>query len=296
MPEDEGLLGEISALACAFCWTAGGTLTKSVAVRFGAVRLNFWRSLTASASLWVIIPFSPGLDHLHASFGAFLYLCLSSLIGISIGDTIYIRGLKLIDFTLALPIAQSAMPLFTLGAAVLFLGEPLSVHLALGAVLVLLGIYLIGSPVGRQRPRPGCKKATGIALILLAALLWAASVSLLKLGLQGVDLLLANGIRMPVAAAALLPMLAMRSEAVGEGRLTRRELTLGAGAGIIGFGIGGALFLLAIRHAGLGKAAILTSSGPLWGLPLSVLLLKEKVTGRIIVGTVLVTVGIYFLL
>jgi drug/metabolite transporter (DMT)-like permease len=56
------------------------------------------------------------------------------------------------------------------------------------------------------------------------------------------------------------------------------------------------LFLVAIQYAGAGKAAVLTSCAPLFGLPLSARYLKERVTARILWGTGLVVTGIFFLL
>ncbi len=104
--------GEIRALACALCWAVSSILTKSVAGKFDPLRLNLLRCLAASVVLWSIIPFSPGAHALsQAPWAALLYLVLSALIGISAGDTIYIKGLKLIKGSLAFPIAQSAMPL-----------------------------------------------------------------------------------------------------------------------------------------------------------------------------------------
>jgi len=223
---------------------------------------------------------------------------LSALIGISVGDTIYIRGLRLINVTLAFPIAQSAMPLLTLAGAVLFLGEPISWSLALGTALVLVGIYLIAGPEGRGRlPFPVTlseKRGMGIGLVLIASLLWAISISLLKVGLQGVSLILANGIRLPVASLALMIFLSPKSFHQPT-RLHIRDMALGAFTGILSFGLGGILFLQAIRYAGAGKATVLTSCAPLFGLPLSLVFLKERVTSRIIAGTIFVVSGIAFI-
>jgi drug/metabolite transporter (DMT)-like permease len=73
------------------------------------------------------------------------------------------------------------------------------------------------------------------------------------------------------------------------------EKFLGALTGALSFGLGGFLFLVAIQYAGAGKAAVLTSCAPLFGLPLSIFCLKEKVTARILWGTSLVVAGIFFL-
>jgi len=295
------LIGEISALGCAFTWALSSVFTKSLASRFPPLTLNLLRCLGAAIALWALIPFHPGVQSLfRAPQSSVLFLVLSALLGICLGDTIYIKGLKMIPVTLAFPLAQSSMPVFTLISAVLFLGEHMSWSLAAGTALVIGGIYLIAVP---RSPAPASsfppahhRKGMGIGLILIAAVLWTISISLLKLGLQGVNLVMANGIRLPVACLLLIPLAFGRKQAGLSSKPSAREIFLGAFSGALSFGLGGYLFLLAIQYAGAGKAAVLTSCAPLFGLPLSAVYLKERVTARIRWGTGLVVAGIFFLL
>jgi drug/metabolite transporter (DMT)-like permease len=186
-------------------------LTKSLALRFHPLSLNLLRCLGASIIFWLLIPFYPGVQSLfQAPPASVSFLVASALLGICLGDTIYIKGLKIINVTLAFPLAQASMPVFTLIAAVLFLEERMGWSLAMGTALVIGGICLIAapheaasaSPVSPNRQRKG----RGIGLILIASVLWALPISLLKLGLQGVNLVVANGIRLPVACLLLIPL------------------------------------------------------------------------------------------
>ena len=295
------MIGEISGLGCALCWAVSSTLTKSLAGKFEPMNLNLLRCLAASVVLWGIIPFSPGTQALsQAPWAALFYLVFSALIGISVGDTIYIKGLRRINVSLALPIAQSAMPLLTLCAAVLFLGEKITWSLTLGTSLVLVGIYLIAGPGGKGRLPMAVsspeKRRMGVGFILIASLLWAISISLLKVGLQEVNLILANGVRLPVAASALLFLTPFQKPLPQPTRPHIRDIALGAVTGILAFGLGGILFLQAIRYVGAGKATVLTSCAPLFGLPLSLIFLKERVTLRIAAGTIIAVLGIIFIL
>ena len=295
------MTGEISALGCAFTWALSSVFTKSLAPRFHPLTLNLLRCLGASFVLWVLIPFYPGIQSLYqAPAASVLFLVISSVLGICLGDTIYIKGLKMINVTLAFPLAQSSMPVLTLMAAVLFLGERMTWSLAVGTALVIGGIYLIAIPHG---PAPASvfsptsqRKGMGISLILTASVLWTISISLLKLGLQGVNLVMANGIRLPLACLVLIPLALGQRQADLSSKPTAREILLGAFSGALSFGLGGFLFLVAIQYAGAGKAAVLTSCAPLFGLPLSALYLKERVTARVLWGTGLVVIGIFFLL
>ena len=294
------MIGEISALGCALCWAVSSTLTKSLSGKIEPLSLNFIRCLGAAILLWAIIPFYPGVYNLsQIPQDAILYLSLSALIGMSVGDTIYIRGLRLIDVTLAFPIAQSVTPLLTVVAAVLFLGETITKSFLVGTVLILAGVYMIAVPGGASLLSLCVsleKRGMGIGLILIAALFWVVSIVFLKFGLQETEAILANGIRLPVSALALLPLvLFQKSFPEGSKDFKVRLVILGAITGVLAFGLGGILFLKAIQVTGAGKAMVLTSCGPLLGLPISVFLLKEKVTKRIIAGTVLVVLGIAFI-
>lgn len=295
------MIGEISALGCALCWAFSSTLTKSLSGKIEPLSLNFIRCLGAALLLWAIIPFYPGVYGLSSiTKNAILYLSLSALVGMSVGDTIYIRGLRLINVTLAFPIAQSVTPLLTVVAAFFFLEETITRSFVVGTVLILAGIYLIAIPAGASLlPLDGTqeKRGMGIGLILIAAVFWTVSIVFLKFGLKETDAFAANGIRLPVAALALLPMAFLqKSFPEGSHQIRVRLVFLGAITGILAFGLGGILFLKAIQLAGAGKTMVLTSCGPLLGLPISVFILKEKATKRIISGTVLVVLGIAFII
>ena len=295
------MTGEISALGCAFIWALSSVFTKSLAPRFHPLTLNLLRCLGASFVLWVLIPLYPGVQSLgQAPPASVVFLVVSALLGICLGDTIYIQGLKMVNVTLAFPLAQSSMPILSLIAAVLFLGERITGSLAVGTALVIGGIYLIAAPHGPASAPPFSpthqRKGKGIGLILIASVLWTISISLLKPGLQGVNLVMANGIRLPVACLLLLPLAFGQRQAPLSPKPAVGEILLGAFSGALSFGLGGILFLVAIQHAGAGKAAVLTSCAPLFGLPLSVLYLKERVTARLLWGTGLVVAGIFFLL
>jgi drug/metabolite transporter (DMT)-like permease len=291
------LIGEISALACAVLWAFSSILLKSMAGKFDSMVLNFLRCLAASIALWGIIPFSPGIQALwEAPWNSMLYLILSAIIGIAVGDTIYFRGLKLINISIAFPIAQATLPLFTIVAAVLFLGETITWPMLLGTALVLVGIYLIAAPVKRKGLSAAIpaaeKKGMGIFLILIASLLWTVSVSLLKVGLQGVNLILANGIRMPIVCLSLIFFILFQKTNPQSTKLQIRNVAIAASTGIISYAAGGILFLQGVFYAGAAKTTVLTTAAPLFGLPLSIVFLKERVTREIVVGTILVVLGI----
>jgi drug/metabolite transporter (DMT)-like permease len=106
----------------------------------------------------------------------------------------------------------------------------------------------------------------------------------------------ANALRLPVAATLLT------AAAYGSGRTSvvrkagRRSVGIVALTGFFGTGIGSTLFLIGVQFAGAAKAAPLSSLSPLFAVPLSAILLGERPTRRVFVGTLLSVAGVWLVL
>jgi uncharacterized membrane protein len=132
-------------------------------------------------------------------------------------------------------------------------------------------------------------------LALSAACCYSLSTVVLKQGLASVDLLVANLIRMSTAATILLGLETYHYRGKAPAGISRRSLvTLGL-AGTLS-AASSMMFLTAVFYAGAAKASVLTATSPLFGLPLSILFLREKITRRIMVGTLLAVSGIWLVL
>ena len=75
-----------------------------------------------------------------------------------------------------------------------------------------------------------------------------------------------------------------------------RDLALITAVGILGTGMGSVLYIFAVAEAGAARAVILNSISPLIALPLSMLVLRERPTGRIGAGTLLCVAGTFIVL
>ncbi|MDO8672150.1 MAG: DMT family transporter, partial [Dehalococcoidia bacterium] len=228
------MLGEISALAGALTWAVNSVLIKSQSARMSALSLNAVQYLAATLPFLFLLPLSGKM----ATIGHIPPLLMAGLIGTAMismvgGDTVYVRSLRLIGVSKAFPIAMCSYPLISSFVAVAFLGEPFTWFFAIGAVLVLGGLYsfsprrrgsrgldsappalpaneatsrLVGTekaPLGtgaRIRGALANTQTQGVMCSLLAAICWATAVLTLKLILGEVDAFTATAIRVPVAA------------------------------------------------------------------------------------------------
>jgi uncharacterized membrane protein len=125
-------------------------------------------------------------------------------------------------------------------------------------------------------------------LALVAALLSAVATIFVRHGLRGSDPYTGAWINMIVGAVGLWICVFVTG---GVGEVSSRSLLLFAAAGLIGT-VGGRLTrFLAIAKVGAAVSAAVSSLTPLIATFLAILLLGERVTLPILVGTVVITIG-----
>lgn len=119
---------------------------------------------------------------------------------------------------------------------------------------------------------------------------------LLKFGLEELDPIVASAIRMPFMTLVLLTMISLKKSGSKTWYYGGRSLTILALAGILGIGVGGLLFMMGLEYAGAARTAILSATAPLFGVPLSMLILRERITLKIVAGTILCVIGIWLVI
>lgn len=293
------LVGELSGIGSAAAWAITGLVMKMLSGKASAPVVN---GLRCAVSMLLFLSALAAAGRLH-ELGQLQWLpvglvVLSGLIGVGAGDALFIRSMNMIGAARAMPISGS-YPLFTLMLSVLFLGETLTPQLALGIVLTVVGVGMLAIAPGL-----GWKSAlsllrgrelAGLLLTVFTAFLWATSTTVLKVGLEGLDGLISNVIRMGTAAVMLLALAGVTDRnSLNLRRVESRWFLWLCVAGFLGT-LSSALFVTSVVHAGAAKAAALSSTAPLFGLPLA-MYAGERVTKRIVLGTVLTVAGIWLLL
>jgi DME family drug/metabolite transporter len=220
------------------------------------------------------------------------------IIGLVLGDTLYIKGMGIIGASKALPISIT-YPIFVLPFSATIIGESLSILTIGGVFITVMGLYLITAPQrGSERASGAMRKRHwwGVSLILAASLCWAVGTMSLRFAMVDLDPILAGAIRMPFMTLVLFAIVNFRRSAAKVWNHGLRSLTILALAGILGIGLGGLLFMVGVKNAGAARTAILSATAPLFGVPLSMLMLRERITLKIVLGTILCVVGIWFVI
>jgi drug/metabolite transporter (DMT)-like permease len=316
------LSGELAALLSAFVWAVASVLMTVGARRLPVIPLNLVRCAIASTAFWILLPFFGGLPALaDISPWAWLWLFVSVLCLLVVGDTLYFRGMDLAGVSWAMP-ASSIHPIWAVLLASLFVGEPLSWSLAAGAVLVVAGIILVSRPAPRRARRKPAKysrlagtavetlqpaqaadpeaaargraRRTGVLMALTASLLWGAGQVALKPATEGLDPVVANSARQSIAALILLGLTLYRRQWRDLRGLGRQTWVIIILASLLSTVLGTWLFIYAIQAIGAGRNAVIAATAPMMALPFSMLWLRERPTRWTVVGTLLTTLGIAF--
>ncbi|PYM73591.1 MAG: hypothetical protein DME03_15265 [Candidatus Rokuibacteriota bacterium] len=171
--------------------------------------------------------------------------------------------------------------------AALCLDEPITLPIVVGALVTLGGLVLIVAPWAERPPEE--RFWFGVGTAALASLAWAVSTVLVKPPLAEMDAVTAQAIRLPLASAFLwLTPWARgtpRALAVSGRSAWLRIVVLG-----VITSVSSVMFVAGVKYAGVAVASVLSSTAPMFAIPLAVAFLGERLTARAVLG-VAVTVG-----
>jgi drug/metabolite transporter (DMT)-like permease len=180
--------------------------------------------------------------------------------------------------------------------SLLFLEESFTWLNIIGAVLVVVGVYLV-AVAGKEAKTSsyGGTNVKGVILALIASLAWTAGAVTLKLGVTEMDAFVAAAIRTPASAIAITGLVISRSrkrEILQFKKYGRRNMALAFGAGALSYGVASVSYAAAMQLIGAGKTVLITAVAPIFILPFSIVFLKEQPTIYAKVGIMISVFGV----
>ncbi len=288
----ETTLGALAALASALSWAVTSLLVRSLIGELGSFGINALRSSVGGALLLAWVLATGGIGALTAmSAGAFGLLALSIVAAITVGDTVFFESTRVLGVGRAMTISMT----YPVGAALLaaaFLDEPLTPALAAGTLLTLGGLTLIVAPWAERAPDE--RFWFGVGTATLASLAWAVSVVVLKPPLREVEPVIAQAIRLPLAAATLWATPWARGALDGLGRRGRPVLARLAVLSVL-TAVSSVMFVAGVKYAGVGVAAVLSSTAPMFAIPLGFVFFGERLSRGALLGAGVTIAGIVVL-
>jgi drug/metabolite transporter, DME family len=288
----ETTLGALAALGSAIAWAVTSLLARTLMPVLGSVGVNAVRSTIGGAILVVWVLATAGAGAFTAiSASAWVLLTLSIVVAIALGDTVFFESTKALGLARAMTISTT----YPLGAALIAaasLDEPVTPPIAIGALVTLAGLVLIVAPWAGRPPEE--RFWFGVGTAALAALAWAVSTVLVKPPLAEMDAVTAQAVRLPLASASLwlTPWArgAPRALALSSRSARVRILVLG-----VITAVSSVMFVAGVKHAGVAVASVLSSTAPMFAIPLAVAFLGERLTARALLGVAITVAGIVVL-
>jgi len=295
------MIGELAALGAAICWTVSAILYREALLKTKPVSANIVRCVCTSLVLVVCLA-------VIGKFGALMSLpadavslaCASGIIGLGFGDTLYMVSLKLIGVARAVPIT-CIYPMFNLLWTIFLVGETVTLQVVLGAVTIVLGIWLLsqGKETGLAEKQ---KKVVvkGMASAVATAVMWSISITMINMAVNETgtldNALTINTIRVTAIAVSLLASAPMIDRDLDFLKMQKKTLIALIAGGVVALGLG--WFLLTYSFAintPESRVVPISSTTPLFSTLVGIVLLHERVTARNVLGSIVIVIGIFLI-
>jgi drug/metabolite transporter (DMT)-like permease len=291
------MVGVGVALLTALAWAASTTIIKFLTAKIDTLSLNALRLWFGSVPiLCFVFIWGRSSDFIHTPFLPLFLVASSGILALAIGDTVFIKSLTFIDASRAFPMTQCTFLLLTMAVSLLFLEESFTWFNIIGAVLVMVGVYLVAVPGKEAKTSPyRGTNVKGVTLALIASLAWTAGAVTLKLGVTEMDAFVAAAIRTPASAIAITGLVVSRSrkrEILQFKKYGRHNMALAFGAGALSYGVASVSYAAAMQLIGAGKTVLITAVAPIFILPFSIVFLKEQPTVYAKVGIMISVFGV----
>jgi drug/metabolite transporter (DMT)-like permease len=284
--------GEIAALAAALIWAAASIVYTGVGRQITPLALNFTKGWIAIVLL-ILTLLLTGQSVPTIDFANVLLLFLSGAIGIGFGDTAYFNALNCIGARKTLLFETLAPPLSAV-FALIFLREQISSSAWLGIGLTIAGVVWVileRTADRHENPQP----IRGAIFGILAAIGQASGAVMSRSALVNseIDSLWSTLIRLLGGTIALFVWLLLVQEVhqIFKPIQNRRLFTVIAATGFVSTFLGILLQQTSLKFAATGIAQALSSTSPLFVIPLS-RLLGDRVTMRSVIGVLIALFGV----
>jgi drug/metabolite transporter (DMT)-like permease len=295
------MIGELAALLAALCWALAPILYRKALLSTKPISANIVRCATNATVLFAVLLVLGKLGTLSGlPTSVVLTAVVSALLGLGIGDTLYLFGLKSIGVSRAVPLGAT-YPLFSLFWSVFFLGQALSLTAIFGTAVILGGIFLLT----RQKDEEpiivkGKAARLGIVASLGAAIAWSIGVILMDVALFSAPQTLdANyaivTLRLVTMALVLVGLAPFIDRSRGFLKMKKRTVLLLCIGGLIANGVGWVLMNYSLQTIPEAQSIPISSTSPLFAALAGFVLFSEKATVKTVLGGVAIVVGIILL-
>lgn len=291
-------LGELAALATALCWTISGIVFENASKKVGSLVVNYLKLIFGFIFVGVYCFFSRGMFlPMDATINNWIWLMLSGLIGFFLGDLFLFQSYVEIGARISLLI-MSASPPITALLGLIFLKEKLDLISIIGMLVTMSGIAIVilSKEKGEKKMKLTHSKK-GLIYAFLGAFGQALGLIVSKIGMGDYNPFAATQIRI-ISGIISFTILFFVIKKYGDvklafkDRIAMKNIAVGS---IFGPFLGVTLSLISLQYTSAGISSTLTSIMPVVIIPFSIIILKEKIKLKEILGAIISVVGIAIL-
>jgi len=260
--------------------------------QYRPTELNFFKNIVASV-LFLATFLVMGQELAHSAPAAdYLILLLSGVLGIAVGDTLFFKSLNIVGAGLSQIVSLAYSP-FVIFFTFTFLHERLTQWDLLGAVLILLGIFLTTT----REQEHGLSKhdlRVGVTLATFAVAINALGITIAKPVLDRSPVLWATAIRLAggVAALMLLTAFSKRHRRLWNTLRPSRSWRVAIPAAFMGAYLAMFVWVAGVKFTQASTASILNQMSAIFVLPMAAIMLHERITLRKLIAVAMAIAGV----
>ena len=317
------MYGEIMAVLTGVSFALSFVLARKIENEASSIFQNTVRSLVGFLTFLIIcLSFGVFIEIFSLSILIILFLCLSITFTVIIGDTAYLQSQKFLGPAKALAITTTT-PFFTILFEIFFLNRFISIQMGVSGILIGLGVVIItkkdknnlnieethsfqSSTNEVQKDLKGTRISNsfkGVCLALISAIAWAIGIALSDYSINQVDqnlnlgilsTMIAMMVRFLYASITLSVIVAIQGTRNSIPRTRKTWLILIISA-ILSYSLGSIFFGEAVHTAGATFMSLISTAMPLFTIPFSYMINKEKISKKGFLGVLITLIGVFIL-
>jgi drug/metabolite transporter (DMT)-like permease len=285
-------LGAVAALGSAASWAVGAFLFKSLGEKLSPLAMTLAKGACSVALLGIAVLL---IGPAPIDTQSLVYLVVSGVVGIALGDTFFFRALQGLT-PQALLVLMVLGQVMTIVLAVVFLEEKVPLIAVVGIPAVLLGVVMVLRATATDEG--GKTRVDGLVFGILAVACTAVSIVILKKGLgeqshtvQATFVRMVSGTVGIFAYGMLTRQIAGWMSPLADRKLASRFVLA---VGVVAFG-GFWLGTVATKYCPVAIASTLISTEPAFGLIIAATVRRERVPRSAVIGTAITLAGVALL-
>lgn len=291
-------IGEIAALATAFCWTISSASFEISGRKVGSLSVNYIRLVIGFIFISIYTYFTRGMFFpIDATSSNWIWLSLSGLIGFFIGDLFLFQSFLELGSRISMLVMASSPPITAI-LGYLIMNEKLKPISLVGMTVTIIGIAIvILSKNPDEKKIEITHSIKGLTYAFLGSVGQSVGLIFSKIGMGDYNPFAATQIRIITGFISFtILFLVLNKWSDLKVALKEKKAMVGITIGsIFGPFVGVSLALLSLKYTSAGVSATITSIVPVLIIPLAIILFKEKVKTKEIIGAIVSVVGVALL-